>query len=231
MDNTGERLVSATGQVWLTGNALTNTAAILSANFPEVPDDRRTLYVHFTKGFVRFAAEMCRNDAQLASGDLSGLLLSVEEYVRGRLRRLGTDFLPIISLVALFHKVGAFEDAANELDALCTLTSYKPKQFHDVVRVVRESPGFVVQTGRYWYVSPEIVACVLFAEGWEQWVRANPRGFFEKLPPEFLRQLLDRVALHGTEEVRSQIGTFFREWFSQLTARDLAEPGANCTGR
>ncbi len=226
LDNTGERLASATGQIWLTADSLTNTEAVLGANFSEVPEDRRRQYARFTKGFVRFAAHMCRHDSQLAAGDMSGLLSSVEAYVREVLRRMGADFLPIVSLLALFNKVGFREDVAGELDALCVLTSYTPQQFHNVVRVVKESPGFVVQAGRYWYVTPEIVVRVLFAEGWEHWVGPNPGGFFAQIPAEFLQQLLGRVATHAKEEVRSQVGTFFRGWFSQLTARDLAEPAA-----
>lgn len=91
---------------------------------------------------------------------------------------------------------------------------------------MRESPGFVVQAGRYWYVTPEVVARVLFAEGWESWVRGDPGRFFEKLPAEFRLQLLDRVATHGTKEVRDQVSAFFRGWFARLTARDLADPAA-----
>jgi hypothetical protein len=225
LDNTGERLVSATGQVWLKGDSLTNTEAILAANFPHVPEDRRRRYVGLSKGFVRFAADMCRHDASLATGDMSSLLLSVEVYVRERLRRMSAECLPIVSMLALFNKMGFREDVAGELDSLCELTPYTQKQFHDVVRAVRESPGFVVQAGRYWYVTPEIVARVLFAEGWEHWVATNLRSFFEKLPSEFLQQLLDRVATHANEEVRSQVGAFFRDWFSGLTAHDLADPG------
>lgn len=224
LDNTGERAVSATGQVWLRGASVSSTDAILAVNFALVPEDRRRLYVNFTKGFVRFAADMCRHDAELAAGDLSRLLQSVEDYVRERLRRMQEEFLPIASLLALFHKVGSREDVVGELDALCAVTSYSGQQFHDAVRVIRESPGFVVQAGRYWYVTPEIVARVLFNEGWERWVSHDLGGFLGKLPDEMRQQLLERVGTHARKEVRDEVQSFFRGWFGGLSARDLADP-------
>ena len=74
LDNTGERLASVTGQIWLTANSLSNTEAILEANFSEVPPERRRQYARFSKGFVRFAADMCRHDPELAAGDMSKTL-------------------------------------------------------------------------------------------------------------------------------------------------------------
>ena len=227
LDNTGERFASATGQTWLTADSLKNTEAVLAANFPLVPEDRRRQYASFSKGFVRFAADMCRFDIELATGDMSKLLRSVEDYVRERLRRIGGDFLPIVSLLALFNKIGSRDDVVGELEGLCSLSGYTQQQFHKVVRTVRDAPGFVVQAGRYWYVTPEIVARVLFAEGWEQWVGSNLGGFLEKLPAEFSKQLLERVATHGKEKVRSQVSAFFRDWFDKLTPSDLSD--ANVT--
>ena len=134
------------------------------------------------------------------------------------------EHLPVISALALFHKIGFKDDVSTELDVLCSLTGASKQRFVDAARVVRESPGFVVQAGRYWYVTPEIVAPVLFAEGWQRWVGPDPAGFFKRLPHHLLQQLLDRVGVHGAEEVRNQVGSFFRRWFSQLTVRDLADP-------
>jgi hypothetical protein len=218
LDNTGERLASVTGQVWLTADSLTNTEAILAANYPDVPDERRRQYARFTKGFVRFAADMCRHDPELAAGEMSRTLESVERYVRNRLG----DSLAVISAIALFHKIGFKEDVSAELDTLCGLTGCSKQHFLDAVRSVRESPGFVVQAGRYWYVTPDIVAPVLFAEGWQRCVSADLGGFLKELPSHLMQQVLDRVATHGAKEVRDHVGNFFRGWFLQLTARDLA---------
>ena len=131
--------------------------------------------------------------------------------------------------IALFHKLGFRDDVAGELDLLCQLTGYSRQQFIDGVRATRESPGFVVQAGRYWYITPEIVAQVLFNEAWQRFVAPDLESFFKKLPDEMKQQLLDRVATHARKEVRDQVGSFFCGWFARLTARDLAEPPMTST--
>src|SRR5262249_21692987 len=93
-----------------------------------------------------------------------------------------------------------------------------------VVRAVRESPGFVAQAGRYWYVTPEIIARVLFNEAWQCWVTADLEGFLKKLPEEMRQQVMDRVATHAGKEIRDEVRKFFRGWFSKLNALDLADP-------
>jgi len=223
LDNTGERLASMTSQVWLSPDALKNTDEILAKNFPQVPADRRHQYATLSRGFVRLAADMCLHDDELRTGDLSGLLGSVERYVR---HRLGTEHMSLISLLALFHKVGFREEVQQDLEPLCVLGRCSPQDFHDAVRSVRESPGFVVQAGRYWYVTPEIVSRVLFAEGWQRWVSQDPAAFLNQLPHHLQQHVIDRAAKLGGEEVRDQVAAFFRQWFGQLTARDLENPQA-----
>jgi hypothetical protein len=127
----------------------------------------------------------------------------------------------LVSLLALFYKVGFREEVQSDLKALCQLTNHTPQNFRDAVRSVRESPGFVVQAGRYWYVSPEVVARVLFAEGWQRWVASDPEPFLKQLPDHLQQQLIDRVGKLGGKEARDQIASFFRQWFHRLTAKDL----------
>jgi hypothetical protein len=141
LDNTGTRLATLGSQIWLSADSLKNTGSILEANFPDIPSDRRHQYAELSSGFVRLAADMCQHDADLARGNMSGLLGSAERYVKHRLK---PEHLPLVSLLALFHKVGSHGDVHGELDALCQLTNCHPQQFHDMVREVRQSPGFVV---------------------------------------------------------------------------------------
>jgi hypothetical protein len=223
LDNTGERLATAASQIWLSADALTNTDAILFANFPQVPADRRHQYSLMSGGFVRLAADMCDHDTELAGGDMSGLLGSVERYVRGRLTRLKADYLPLLSLIALFDKVGSRDDVQSELDCLCEIAGCPAQSFRDAVRQVRESPGFVVQAGRYWYVTPEIVARILFAEGWNRWVQHDPAAFLQRLPENLQQQLIKRVSKLGEQEVRAQLSGFFRQWFTELNGERLAD--------
>src|SRR5262249_33214915 len=147
--------------------------------------DRRRTYLRLSRGYVRLAADMCERDVEIAAGDMKGLLRSVEEYVRERVERFGDKFLALVSLLALFQQVVFRDEVGDELDSLCALTQSSRQDFHDAVRRLKDSPGFVAQAGRYWYVTPEIVAKVLFAEGWQRWVGANLKDFFEKLSPEF----------------------------------------------
>ena len=172
---------------------------------------------------MRFAADMCQHDDQLARGDASGLLKSAAQYVRGRLQG---DHLPLVSLLALFHKVGFQGEVRSEIEVLCGIVNRNRQEFVDAVRVVRESPGFVVQAGRYWYVTPEIVTGILFREGWRRWVESGLPAVFERLPGDLRQQLIDRAARFGGEEVRGQIASFFRGWFGRLTVKSLADPDA-----
>lgn len=220
IDNAGRRLASGAAQIWLTPESSQPTEEILEKNYSHVPPDRRHRYADLSEGFVRLAADMCDHDAELSTGDMSRLLTDAERYV---LHRLRDDHLPLISALALFNKIGFKEDVQHELDALCTITGKDARHFRAAVRDVKESPGFVVQAGRYWYISPHIVARVLFAHGWRQWVSDDLNGFLEQLNESLLQQVVDRVALHGGEEVREQLAGFFRKWFAELTAERLAD--------
>ncbi len=112
---------------WLDRESIKGTASdILARNFSHIPDMRRAQYADFTKGFVRFAADMCQHDLELARGDASGLLKSVEQYVRGRLKG---DHLPLVSLLALFHKVGFQGEVRAEIDALCGIVGRDRQDF------------------------------------------------------------------------------------------------------
>jgi hypothetical protein len=218
LDNTGERLISKASQIWLSPDALKNTAEILEENYPDVPNDRRHQYSNLSRGFVRLAADMCFHDDELKTGNLAGLLGSVQQYVH---HRLVGNHLPLISFLALFNKVGFSHEVENEIEEIAALSGFAVQQFKDAVRQVRESPGFVVQAGRYWYVTPDIVARVLFAEGWARWVTDNPAKFLQRLPEHLQRQLIDRASTLGEQEVRAQVADFFRRWSDELTVKDL----------
>jgi hypothetical protein len=220
LDNMGEKLESVQSQIWLSPDSLKNTADILEANFPDVPEDRRRQYAELSGGFVRLAAAMCNDDAKLAAGDISALPGSIVPYVRDRLR----GHLPVVSLLSLFHKVGFKDEVKADLEVLCKIANRSGQDFKDAVCVVRESPGFVVQAGRCWYVTPEIVARILFAEGWRRWVSPNHGAFLNKLPDHLSLQLIDRAGKLGGKEVRDELASFFRQWFGHLKAHDLSRP-------
>lgn len=220
LDNSATRLASRSAQVWLSAEQLTHTEEILAANFPAVPQDRRRQYSRLAGGFVRLAADMCNHDPEISSGDMSRLLASVEEYVRFRLPH---PHLGLISLVSLFQKVGSRDDVVGELDALCAVANCSRNDYLNAMRYLKEAPGFIVQAGRYWYVTPEIVARVLFAEGWRRWVAQDPAAFFRAIPGALQQQLVDRAGKLGDEEVRAESAAFFRGWFASLTIRSMSD--------
>lgn len=212
---------SSPNQMWLSADQLKNTEEILKNNFAEVPGDRRRQYARLAGGFVRLAGDMCKHDAELASGDISAVTSTVEDYIRHRIPAESFSFL---CLLALFHKVGYSNEVKAELDSLCKIAEFKRKDAIDCVQSVKETPGFVVQAGRYWYVSPEIVARVLFDEGWKVWGRTDPETFIQELPTGLRKQLIDRFAKIAGEEVRAELADFFRRWLTELNAEQLANP-------
>ena len=213
--------VKQSSDVWLDRDSIEETThQILEQNFSDVPEDRRRQYTKISRGFVRLSADMCQHDTDLASGNLSGLLRTIEQYVK---HRLGEKHLPLVSLLSLFHKVGFKDEVQADLDTLSKIANKSRQDFIDAVRVVRESPGFVVQAGRYWYVTPEIVARVLFDEGWRRWVESSLATFLNELPDHLRQYLIERAGRFGGEEVRSALASFFRGWFHELTALDLAD--------
>ena len=141
--------------VWLDRDSIEETThQILEQNFSDVPEDRRRQYTKISRGFVRLSADMCQHDSDLSSGNLAGLLRTIEQYVK---QRLG-QHLPLVSLLSLFHKVGFKDEVQADIETLSKIVKKSRQDFIDAVSVVRESPGFMVQAGRYWYVTPEIVA-------------------------------------------------------------------------
>jgi hypothetical protein len=218
LDNTASK---SQADVWLSHDSIKQTTIeILNRNFEHVPEDRRLLYSEQSKGFVRLAADMCYHDSELTAGDKAGLTRKVRDYVQNRL----ADRLAIVSLIALFHKIGFKDDVSADLAALTAIADRSRQDFIETASVVRESPGFLVQAGRYWYVTPEIVARDLFLVGWRRWVEPDIALFLEGLPPHLLQQFVERVGWYGDEEVRVQLVAYFRGWFASLTPPDLVDP-------
>src|SRR5207302_3512287 len=104
-------------------------------------------------------------------------------------------------------KVGFRDEVQADIDMLCAIATRSRRDFIDIVSAVRESPGFVVQAGRYWYVTPEIVTEVLFAEGWRRWVEPNLAALLTDLPAHLQEHLIERAGRFGGEEVRRQVAS------------------------
>ena len=211
---------SPDGDVWL--QPTDDISTILIKNFSDtVPPDSCRKYALLSKGFVRLAADMCDNHSQIAAGEFGGILSSVGTYAK---HRLNDEWLPSASLISLFPKVGFQAEVQDQIESLSTLSGISVQDFKDMVRSVKDSPGFVVQQGRYCYVSPDIIARALHAEGWVRWICDDLQGFLDQLPPDLLQPFIDRVGDVGGKEARAQLGDTFRIWSTELTVETLANP-------
>jgi hypothetical protein len=221
IDNAAERLRSVASESWLETMPEESAAAVLAANFPAVPPERRRLYVRLTRGFIRFAADMCARDPEGFSVALPPALASVEEYVR---RRLPEPHLRVLEAVALLPRVGCWGDVAGELDVLCGAVGLRPDEVRETGERIRGAPGFVARAGRYLYVTPHIVTQVVFRSAWRRWVAPDPVRFLGLLDGETLARLLEQVAVHGDEEIRRESAGFFRRFLDDIGVEDLAAP-------
>lgn len=219
IDNSATRLSGLMGTPWLERMPEGAVSEILARNFPQVPQDRRSRFVEISRGFVRFAAELCRHYMIDPTGHLTGVVPNVQAYLA---IRLGSDG-EVVEALSLFTKVGHREEVGGELAALSEATGIPVDRFHQVVDWIKDSPGFVAVAGRYWYVTPAIIADAAFDRAWGRWVRGSIQGFLGNLPPTLVRGFLDRARVYGGEEVRSALAAHFREWVNSITTADLGD--------
>ncbi|MBC7821106.1 MAG: hypothetical protein IAG10_29825, partial [Planctomycetaceae bacterium] len=225
IDNDPERPSRSMNDRWLNTHTTETVARVMEVNFPDVLADHRRSYVELSKGFIRLAADLCQNDNLITAGGLLSGVSPIETYVRDR---LGPDDLKMVALVGLFRRIGFRDEAAGELMSICHTFGVDEQKLRDAIDRVREVPGFVAQAGRYWYITPEIVATILFDVGYRTWLSDGRLAKVLELPKSLLDGLLREVAHHGKQEVRTECDTFFREWFlnveeTRLQDRDVAE--------
>ncbi len=192
---------------------------VLRDNFPAVPDDRRHSYAALAGGYIRLAADLCASDAEITAG---GALAtgSVAAYVHSRI--LGQN-MEAAALLALFTKVGFRDGLEEEAASVEAVSGVSVVAMREAVRTMRNLPGFLAVQGRYWVVTPEIVARVLFAEGWRRFVEMDPPRFLTALDPEMRDRLVERTRLSGSMEASEVIAATFREWLAELAPADLAD--------
>lgn len=192
---------------------------ILKTNFSHVPEERRSQYAGLAKGFVRFAVDMCREDAKIEAQGL-GVLSSPDRYLEVR---LDDSHKKVLAALGLFSKVGFKRDVASELDAMCVYLGLGDRdKVLEIARDIKAGPGFVSEGGRYAYVTPEIIAGAAFRMGWERWFVHDPAERLNAMPGSLLPSFLKRVSKSAGEEVGRLVGDFFRNWAAGLTAEDLA---------
>ena len=95
-------------------------------------------------GYVRLAADMCEHDEAIwKQGILVRLFAFVHNYFR---TRLADDRQQrAVEAIALVQKVGYAEGVGEELDALCGFTGQPRQEILDIVKAIKDSPGFIAQ--------------------------------------------------------------------------------------
>jgi hypothetical protein len=220
IDNSGERPAGHAPEYWLQKMPDAVLHTVLERNFPHIPEARRQTYAGLSGGFVRLASDMCNNDHLITkAGHVGPVTIPVRDYLRARLSDLEREVLEALSLVT---RIGFKEDLKDELELLATLVGVEPEALKRVANGLHDSPGFVARAGRYFYVTPELVAQVAFDGAWRRWGEVDPQGFLDRIPERLLGLFSGRVAMSAPEEVRSLIGAFFRRWAHQRSPRDLA---------
>jgi len=221
IDNSGERPIEQSSAIWMESITPDAVSSILEKNFPQVPANSRATYAELSEGFIRLAADLCRFDSKIANaGEVTPVFQSVWDYLRTRLSK---EELRIIMLLSLFSKVGFRDDVSDELDHICQISNIERSIFNDVAKKLHDVPGFVGLAGRYYYVTPEIIAHVAFAKAWEKWVSDNPDSFLKNLPSLLLESFNKRISASATREVRKLVGTFFQQWALDLIPDDLSD--------
>ena len=219
IDNSGERIGRLT---WLERIPEENIDTILQQNFPTVPSERRRAYVNLSRGFVRLAADLCSQDAEIAiQGDISSVLMDVRTYLRNRLK--DDSKLRIVEAISLFRKVGYRDEVKEELDLLCELLELDRGNVLEIAQQLKDAPGYIAFAGRYLYITPEIIARVSFEGAWKRWIEYDQSAFLDKIPQPLLDAFLNRVSNSSSEEVRRIVGEFFRHWAAQLQPMDLSD--------
>lgn len=212
IDNSGERPASSSPEIWLEKIPKEITKEILDKNYPMVPIGRRRAYSDLAEGFVRFAAYLCSKDNLIAS---AGCVDPVHSGIRDYMLKEGMfspEELEVIQALSLVTKVGYKDDVSQELVELCSIVNLESRRFKAAANNLHDTSGFVARAGRYYYVTPEIVAQVGFDLSWNYLVKEDPKDFLEELPKILLEPFLMRVRKSASIEVRGIIGEFFRKW-------------------
>ena len=221
IDNSGEHPFSGSPEPWLKRIPRDFVEEILEKNYPDVPIERRRVYADRTGGFVMLAAYLCNNDGTIANaGNVEPILGIIRDYLTGR--RLGEVQMKVLQALSLVTKVGMKDDVAQELNDLCNLVGIDPRHFKEVANKLHDNPGFVGKGGRYFSVTPEIIAQVGFEGAWNRWARTDPEDFLKRIPQSILEKFYKRASISASEEVRQIIGETFRRWANDIKTKQLA---------
>jgi hypothetical protein len=221
IDNSGVRLPGTQPELLIQKMPNATLSQVLTTNYPEVPDSRRRAYADVAEGFPRLAADLCRFDAHIArDGTLGPVVPTVGEYL---IERLTNDQLEAVSALSLVTKIGFNGEVGGELDLLCKFLNLDRREVERALHAVHDGPGFVARSGRYFYVTPEVVAQVAFEHGWRLFSRGNGQALMASVPEPLIQRVLDRTWRSGSEEVRRDCAAYFRIWADSTSPKQLRD--------
>lgn len=220
IDNSFERPATGSAEYKLEKMPSSALREILRTNFPEVPEERRQAYVDFSDAYVRFASDLCKNDALIAAkGGLQPAFGNIRGYLNTRLKN-DYDFVIALSLLT---KLGCAGGVREQIGTLCRTLGLDEIAMRRGLDAVKEQIGFVVRTPDYYYVTPELVVQICFEDAWARWVNPNIEHFLSQLDRGLLDSFQKRVAQSGAPEVRQALSRFFRSWAQQLSVEHLLD--------
>jgi hypothetical protein len=196
---------------------------VLARNFPRVPADLRRGYADLCEGLIGPAAELCRSWRRTGLRDSIGRALVMAEDCLDR-GVPSDDDQRVIEAISLLTRVGYKDEVKHELTTLCKITGLDHNEFRQRASHLHQTTGFVGQAGRYYYVTPKIVAQAAFCRAWRRWGVADPERFLDEIPPEIAKQFQDRVARSAPDKVRECISRLFADWAASVQPEHLADP-------
>lgn len=221
IDNTGEPPPRGAPGIWIEKIAIPTAEQILQQNFPVIPPERRRAYADISGGYIRLAADLCRHDSEMhLVGSLLPAIPTLQDYYR---RRLNQDEQRVVEAISVVQRIGHSDDVATQLDVLAELTGVTPGVVRETVARLKDAPGFVVVTPRYYYVTPQIIAEIAFQRAWERLASQNPASFLDRIPEQLRGSFEMRIRGLSGQEVRSFVSAHFRKRVADLTPADLAD--------
>jgi hypothetical protein len=223
IDNSSKRSDALAPELWIEKMPENVLEKILEANFPLIPSEHRRAYAHLAGGYPRFASDLCNNHAEIlrSAGSVVSVLPPIGEYLTISLKP--AQKFEALQALSLFARVGHRDEVATEYAELCKCLAIEPSNTKRLLDEIHDGPGFVAHAGRYYYVTPPIVARTAFRSAWIRWSSADIVGFLERIPHSLLPAFLDQVNACADDEVRRSCGDYFRGWAERLTAANLTD--------
>ncbi len=215
IDNAQERRRTLAPELEVERLSDAETERILAANFESVIPSQRHRYAAICRGFLRLAIYMCAHDGEIqGTRSLGAALEDAASYYESRFFT-GSGFdardREALELVAMVDRLGYREDVAGQLDALCSIVGKDPIDTRTRLERLRQVTGFVANAGRFYYVTPSIIAMLAFESGWRRWAEPDPYRFLSAIPEDLIEAFHSRVS-SASAEVGAVVARFFREW-------------------